>query len=116
MGLDTYEVTDALRRAHGVKSREASILSIGPAGENLVRWAGAFVDHGHSASHNGTGAVLGSKRIKAIIAFKKGELEVAEPDALREVSQKMYKEVEWFNGTIGGSRLATNREMPASQS
>ena len=115
MGLDTYEVTDALRRAHGVKSREASILSIGPAGENLVRWAGAFVDHGHSASHNGTGAVLGSKRIKAIIAFRKGELEVAEPDALREVSQRMYKEVEWFNGTIGGvetSYKSGNASLP----
>jgi len=102
MGLDTYDVADALRRAHGVKGHEASVLSIGPAGENLVRWAGAFVDHGHSASHNGTGAVLGSKRVKAVIAFRKGEVEVAEPDRLRDVSQRMYKEVEWFNGTIGG--------------
>ncbi|MDH5199833.1 MAG: aldehyde ferredoxin oxidoreductase, partial [Candidatus Bathyarchaeota archaeon] len=55
-GLDTYEIADALKKEHGVKGREASVLSIGPAGENLVRWAGVFVDYGHSASHNGPGA------------------------------------------------------------
>ena len=102
MNLDTYEVTDTLRRAHGVRNREASILSIGPAGENLVRWAGVFVDHGHSASHNGTGAVLGSKRVKAIIAFRGGELQVAHPESLKEIAQRMFKDAEWFKGTIGG--------------
>ncbi|TFH13362.1 aldehyde ferredoxin oxidoreductase, partial [Candidatus Bathyarchaeota archaeon] len=57
IGLDTYMVTDKLREVHEAKNRSASVLSIGPAGEHMVRWAGTFVDHGHSASHNGTGAV-----------------------------------------------------------
>jgi len=103
VGLDTYEITDALRREFGVKGRGASVLSIGPAGEHLVRWAGAFVDHGHSASHNGPGAVLGSKRLKAIIAFRgRGGIEVADAERLRKVSERMYEDVEWFKGTIGG--------------
>ena len=103
LGLDTYETTDALREEHGVEGRGASVLSIGPAGENLVRWAGVFVDHGHSASHNGPGAVLGSKKNKAIIAFP-GErrIEVHDPEKLREVAQRMYEDVEYFRGTIGG--------------
>jgi aldehyde:ferredoxin oxidoreductase len=103
LGLDTYEITDALREEHGAAGRGASVLSIGPAGENLVRWAGVFVDHGHSASHNGPGAVLGSKKLKAIIAFP-GErrLEVHDPERLREVAQRMYEDVEYFRGTIGG--------------
>jgi aldehyde:ferredoxin oxidoreductase len=102
-GLDTYEVTDALREEHGVAGRGASVLSIGPAGENLVRWAGVFVDHGHSASHNGPGAVLGSKKLKAIIAFRGGgRVDVHDPKALLEVSQEMYEDVEYFRGTIGG--------------
>ncbi len=102
-GLDTYEIADALKREHGVKGREASVLSIGPAGENLVRWAGVFVDYGHSASHNGPGAVLGSKRLKAIIAFP-GErrIEVHDPERLRGVTQRMHEDVEYFRGTIGG--------------
>jgi aldehyde:ferredoxin oxidoreductase len=102
-GLDTYEVTDALRKEHGVAGRGASVLSIGPAGETLVRWAGVFVDHGHSASHNGPGAVLGSKKLKAIIAFRgDSRVDVHDPEALREVSQEMYEDVEYFRGTIGG--------------
>ncbi len=60
MGLDTYETYDTLSKEHGEKGRGASVLSIGPAGENTVLWAGVFVDHGHSASHNGSGAVMGS--------------------------------------------------------
>ncbi len=102
-GLDTYEVTDALREEHGVAGRGASVLSIGPAGESLVRWAGVFVDHGHSASHNGPGAVLGSKKLKAIIAFRGvGRVDVHDAEKLLKVSQEMYEDVEYFRGTIGG--------------
>jgi len=107
IGLDTYEVRDFLRESHGVRGRSASILSIGPAGENLVRWAGVFVDHGHSASHNGSGAVLGSKRLKAIMAFRSsGGPEIADPERLKEVAQRMYEDVEYFRGTIGGVETA----------
>ena len=103
LGLDTYEISDALKEEHGIKGRGASVLSIGPAGESLVRWAGVFVDKGHSASHNGPGAVLGSKKLKAIIAFRgEGGIEVHDPERLREVAQKIYEDVEWFRGTIGG--------------
>jgi aldehyde:ferredoxin oxidoreductase len=97
LGLDTYETYDTLREEHGQTGRGASVLSIGPAGENKVRWAGVFVDHGHSASHNGTGAVMGSKKLKAIIAFRgEGSIEVAHPEKRREVSQRMYEDVEYF--------------------
>ena len=103
LGLDTYEISDALKEEHGAKGRGASVLSIGPAGESLVRWAGVFVDKGHSASHNGPGAVLGSKRLKAIIAFRgEGGIEVHDPGRLREVAQRIHEDVEWFRGTIGG--------------
>ena len=103
LGLDTYETYDTLMKEYGEKARGASVLSIGPAGENKVRWSGIFVDHGHSASHNGSGAVMGSKKLKAIIAFRgKGSIEVADPEKLKEVSQKMYEEVEYFSGTLGG--------------
>ncbi len=103
LGLDTYETTDRLREIHGAKGREASVLSIGPAGENLVRFAGVFVDHGHSASHNGPGAVLGSKKLKAIVAFRgSGRIDVQDAKKLTAVAQEMYKDVEYFRGTIGG--------------
>jgi aldehyde:ferredoxin oxidoreductase len=103
LGLDTYETYDTLKEEYGEKGRGASVLSIGPAGENTVRWAGIFVDHGHSASHNGSGAVMGSKKLKAIIAFRgNGSIEVADPVKLKEVSQRMFEDVEYFSGTLGG--------------
>lgn len=103
LGLDTYETYDTIREEHGEKGRGASVLSIGPAGENKVRWAGVFVDHGHSASHNGAGAVMGSKKLKAIIAFRGGgSISVAHPEELQKVSQKIYQDVEYFTGTLGG--------------
>ncbi len=103
MGLDTYETTDRLLELHGVKNRGASILSIGPAGEKKSRWAGTFVDQGHSASHNGTGGVLGSKKVKAIITFRgDARQEVRDRVALQKVSQEFYEDVEYFRGTIGG--------------
>ncbi|MEE8419003.1 MAG: aldehyde ferredoxin oxidoreductase N-terminal domain-containing protein [Dehalococcoidales bacterium] len=43
-----------------------SILSIGPAGENLVRYANITTEFIHSASKWGCGAVMGSKNLKAI--------------------------------------------------
>jgi len=102
LGLDTYETGDTLREAHGVQGRGASVLSIGPAGENLVRWSGIFVDHGHSASHNGVGAVLGSKKLKAIMTFRsRGGVDVADPERLRDVARRMYEDVEYFRGTVG---------------
>jgi aldehyde:ferredoxin oxidoreductase len=43
-----------------------SVLCIGPAGENLVRYANATTEFVHSASKWGVGAVMGSKNLKAI--------------------------------------------------
>ncbi len=54
-----------------------SILSIGPAGENLVRYANATTEFIHSASKWGCGAVMGSKKLKAIaVRGTKGPLYV----------------------------------------
>lgn len=67
LGQDTFEVDRIIKEELGKKEREASIICIGPAGENLVRFACISADHGHVAAHNGVGAVMGSKRLKAIV-------------------------------------------------
>src|SRR5437879_13171700 len=43
-----------------------SVYSIGPAGENLARFAAIQGDYGHVASKNGCGAVMGKKKLKAV--------------------------------------------------
>ena len=65
-GLDTWETQQALEALHGLSGHRMSVYGIGPAGENLVRFAAIQGDYGHVASKNGCGAVMGKKRLKAV--------------------------------------------------
>jgi aldehyde:ferredoxin oxidoreductase len=60
-GLETQDVSPALGFEH-----EAWVMSIGVAGENLVRFASILTSDDHAAGRTGLGAVMGSKRLKAI--------------------------------------------------
>ncbi|MCW4038559.1 MAG: hypothetical protein NWF13_07495 [Candidatus Bathyarchaeota archaeon] len=103
MRRDTYETTDLIKAELGKQDLQMSVVSIGPAGENLVRFAGVFVDKGHSASHNGSGAVMGSKKLKAIAAARgQQRVEVSDRERLREIADTFYGQVKNFSGTIGG--------------
>src|SRR5688572_28698478 len=57
-GVDTWQLEDRLREEHGLNEKQLSVFGIGPAGENLVRFAAFVGDRGHVAAHNGVGAVL----------------------------------------------------------
>ncbi|MGQ4891169.1 MAG: aldehyde ferredoxin oxidoreductase family protein [Candidatus Njordarchaeia archaeon] len=63
-GLSVYETEDALREKHG---KHVIIASVGPAGENLVRFAAIMNDKWRAAGRTGGGAVMGSKKLKAIV-------------------------------------------------
>jgi aldehyde:ferredoxin oxidoreductase len=78
-GMDTYAVDDALKAGHGAGART---LSIGLAGEKLVRFAAAVHDKGHVAGRTGMGAVMGSKRLKAVVAAGKGRVTAADPASI----------------------------------
>ena len=54
-------------RLNGETGEVFGVLCIGPAGENLVRYANATTEFVHSASKWGCGAVMGSKNLKAIV-------------------------------------------------
>jgi hypothetical protein len=61
VGKDTWETQDALNGELGCSGHMLSVYSIGPAGENLVRFAAIQGDYGHVASKNGVGAVMGEE-------------------------------------------------------
>ncbi|MFH0811703.1 MAG: aldehyde ferredoxin oxidoreductase N-terminal domain-containing protein, partial [Pseudomonadota bacterium] len=69
MGKDTFETDTLLRKKYGEDEIEnrISLAAIGPAGENLVRFACIVSDRGHVASSGGVGAIMGSKNLKAIV-------------------------------------------------
>lgn len=89
VGKGTWETEDLIKK--GLK-RQSSVYAIGPAGENLVRFACISGDHGHVAAHNGLGAVMGSKRLKAVVAERmQRKLPVADPDRLTAVAKSIYE-------------------------
>ena len=81
------ETEAALRSLLGQNFR---IASIGPAGERLVRYATISHD-GRHAGRGGSGAVLGSKNIKAIALRGTDRVEWAHPRELTELSRSLSK-------------------------
>lgn len=77
-GSDTYE-TQAVIKAE-IGAPRARVLTIGPAGENGILFAGLFCDHGRSAGRTGLGAVAGSKNLKAIAVRGTKKIPLAQPD------------------------------------
>lgn len=73
-GKDIYETSDILKERHGGK---VDVLAIGPAGENLVRFASIMNGKWGSLSRCGGGAVMGSKKLKAIAIRGTGKVEPA---------------------------------------
>ena len=71
-GKDSWETEEQVKQELGKQKHELSVFSIGPAGENLVRLAGITGDEGHVAAHNGLGAIMGSKKLKAVAAARSG--------------------------------------------
>lgn len=90
LGKDTWETDDLIKKELGLKERGMSVFGIGPAGENLVRFAALCGDKGHAAGHNGSGAVLGSKRLKAIcVARGRARVPVKNGARVSEVSNQL---------------------------
>ena len=78
-GMDNYSVTDFLKERHG-KEKRPKILSIGPAGENLVKFAAICNDKGDFIGRVGMGALMGSKKLKALVVEGTKKVEVSHPD------------------------------------
>ncbi len=66
-GMNTYETEDTVNRKFGNGSTKSGAVVIGPAGENLVRFALIENDYWRSAGRTGVGTVMGSKNLKAIV-------------------------------------------------
>jgi aldehyde:ferredoxin oxidoreductase len=66
LGKDTWETGEIISAELRKAENQLSVFCIGPAGENKVKFAAVLGDKGHVAGHNGIGAVMGSKMLKAI--------------------------------------------------
>jgi len=89
-GLGSFETERRLQEKHG---RKVGILTIGPAGENLVRYATVVSQEGRSGGRPGIGAVMGSKKLKAVVVEGQKEIPLADERKLKEVGAEGYKAV-----------------------
>ncbi|MBI9106683.1 MAG: aldehyde ferredoxin oxidoreductase family protein [Spirochaetales bacterium] len=103
-GLDTLEVTKILMERH----KGASVAAIGQAGENLNAMACIYVDGFSAAGRGGTGAVAGSKNLKAVVVNGSMSCPVAHPERLAELEKSYRKSIAQTAaglrefGTVGG--------------
>ncbi len=87
----TYTIGRVLReREPGAGLR--TIMRIGRAGENLVRYASVVVDSYRHFGRLGLGAVMGSKKLKAIVISGKRTIPIPKISKYREVYDKIYKQ------------------------
>src|ERR687886_131723 len=72
-GMDAIDCEDALQAKYGKKAsgKNCSVALIGPAGETLSLISGICNERGRLAGRSGVGAVMGSKKVKAIVVNTK---------------------------------------------
>ena len=76
-GKTTSETEDGIRAELGIPG--VRIAGIGPAGENLVRFACIINDKHRAAGRSGVGAVMGSKNLKAVAVRGTKGISIAQP-------------------------------------
>jgi len=89
-GLNSFEVEKQLKTLYGPS---VGTVSIGPAGENLVKYAMIVSQEGRAGGRPGIGAVMGSKNIKAVVFEGSNMLTAAFPKEFKEQSAASYREI-----------------------
>jgi len=104
-GKTVPEAEDLIQEELG---KSFTIASIGPAGENLVRYASIMNNKHRAAGRCGVGTVMGSKRLKAVACAGKTSIRLANEGIFKE---KAKKQIELLNESmlkVGFDAFGTN--------
>jgi aldehyde:ferredoxin oxidoreductase len=104
-GRDTFSTEDEVLKRTNKKG--AGALVIGPAGENLVRYAVIENDYWRSLGRTGVGAVMGSKRVKAIVFHGEKKRELAHPDRIEQFAKETFERGKDNPGVQNYKRMGT---------
>jgi aldehyde:ferredoxin oxidoreductase len=89
-GLNSFETHEQLSKKY---LRTAGIVSIGPAGENLIKFATVVSQEGRAGGRPGMGAVMGSKNLKSIVIEGSSSIPLADPNEMKKLAADGYREV-----------------------
>jgi aldehyde:ferredoxin oxidoreductase len=106
-GKDIWETNAAIRRE--LNDNAFQVAAIGPAGENLVKYATVACNNSRVCGRTGMGCLFGSKQLKAIAVRGKGRSSVADPprylQLCRELDQRILEHPEYEKRKTMGSTL-----------
>lgn len=110
-GVETNQTTKLLTEHHG---KGSEVACIGPAGENLVRFASVIMSKCHVAGRTGMGCIMGSKNLKAVVIERMtGKPRVSNPETIKIIKdrwiQKSRTSVILKSGNIQGSLMLIKR-------
>ena len=88
-GKGVFDTVKSLRK----DDEDTQVACIGPAGEELVNLSGVAFSMRNYAARCGLGAVMGSKNLKAIAVRGTKGLNIAKPDQLKDVAEKMRERI-----------------------
>ena len=108
VGQTTLEVADEIRK--DLNEREAIVASIGPAGENQVKFANIECEY-REAGRTGMGAVMGSKHLKAIAVRGTKGLKLAAPKLMEELIARWYDCIISHPSAIADMKYGTAEDL-----
>jgi aldehyde:ferredoxin oxidoreductase len=106
-GQDIWQATSAIRRE--LNDNAVQVAAIGPAGENLVKYATVACNNSRMCGRTGMGCLFGSKNLKAVAVRGRGRLTLADPpgflELCRELDQRITIHPEYKKRNALGSTL-----------
>ncbi len=90
-GRNTTKTEELIKEIHS--DRNLRVSCIGPAGENLVRFAAIINDYDRAAARSGIGAVAGSKQLKAVAVRGGQDIPIAKPKRYLEVVEELHQKM-----------------------
>jgi aldehyde:ferredoxin oxidoreductase len=103
-GKGALNVERELKDQYG---EEYQVAAIGPGGENQVLYACINHDYGRQAGRGGVGAVMGSKKVKAIVLHGTQTVPVADLKAYRKAGMALYQACKESDGLAEWTRYGT---------
>ncbi len=110
IGKGVWEADDYLRAKHG---NDIGSAIIGPAGENLVRFASVMIDKHRAMGRCGIGAVMGSKNLKAIAVKGTGSVRLHDEKKFFDIMDDYYDRVDRLPAFQGLMKFGTMACKPS---
>jgi aldehyde:ferredoxin oxidoreductase len=104
-GKTVPETEDALQQG---ASRKLTVAAIGPAGENLVTFAAIMNNKHRAAGRCGLGAVMGSKKLKAIACAGSQAVQIANQEKFQQAANKQFSMIDESMLKVGFDTFGTN--------